>query len=58
MLPDTERVLDWQAGNRCAKFEFADISSQVLDAKAGQASGPAFDQGASAKDRFNNLFKP
>jgi hypothetical protein len=51
-IPEAERILDWQAGNRCKHFEFQDTSSEM--AATGGIAAAA--NGRSAKDRWNQLF--
>jgi hypothetical protein len=53
-IPEAERVLDWQSGNRCKHFEFQDVSSEM--ATAAVQNGTMNANGMSAKDRWNQLF--
>ena len=53
-VPEAERVLDWQSGNRCKHFEFQDISP--VFAGPAQPNSASNGHGRSAKDRFNELF--
>jgi hypothetical protein len=51
-IPEAQRVLDWQAGNRCKHFDFQDVSAAIAEAAPTVANG----HGMSAKDRWNQLF--
>jgi hypothetical protein len=53
-VPQAQRVLDWQAGNRCSYFEFQEATSEAATAAipVGSANGAP----RTAKDRWNQLF--
>lgn len=50
-IPEAERVLDWQSGNRCRHFEFQDVTASIAEAPPA-----AVNNGRSPKDRWNQLF--
>jgi hypothetical protein len=52
-VPGAERVLDWQAGNRCKHFDFQETSVVIAQAAPSPVGNG---HGVSAKDRWNQLF--
>ncbi len=58
MIPGTERVLDWRAGNRCKSFEFSNVSGNMPKSPEETWIAKAAEGGGSARDVWNNLFKP
>jgi hypothetical protein len=53
-IPVAERVLDWQAGNRCKHFEFQDVSSESAQAAVREVAVNG--NGRTPKDRWEQLF--
>jgi hypothetical protein len=51
-IPQAERVLDWQSGNRCRHFEFQEISVAIAQGRPAATNG----NGRSGKDRWNDIF--